>query len=450
MRLWTIVLSLLAAGCGDDAGGRSDADGDTWSDGADGDVVPGCGNGVIETGEQCDDGNAVQEDGCHNDCLIPRCGDGITDLGEGCDDGTDNSNTMPDACRTDCRLPYCGDGVVDTGEECDDGNADNTDDCPVSCVAAYCGDGCTWAGHEACDDGNTDDTDVCTTSCRAATCGDGFVWAGHEDCEGGGTQPCMTTCGSSGTEPCVACAWAAACNPPAELCNGVDDDCDGETDEDFSCADASVEGMWTIRGATADTTTCGDALAQTVHLNWRETGTTTETTQEWPCADGTGDTAVVFQSGTSYDLAWNLLDAAGTTLVRVDWAPLTPAAGANPLATDFLVGGRLDVTLEWADKTAAPAWGACDLPPDPVDRIGYRLDDATTHDVIDEVDLGTAGIACATTRSWTNLPFASYTLTVDGRAASPATATWHGACAALEVDGVVGNEYTCRVAMTTP
>lgn len=62
-----------------------------------------CGNGVVETGEQCDDGNPSAGDGC-------------------------------DACA----FENCGDGVVDPGEPCDDGNQDDTDDCTRACQLTAC------------------------------------------------------------------------------------------------------------------------------------------------------------------------------------------------------------------------------------------------------------------------------------------------------------------------
>ena len=40
-------------------------------------VVSVCGNGAMETGEQCDDGNAVSGDGCSSACKTENCGDGI-------------------------------------------------------------------------------------------------------------------------------------------------------------------------------------------------------------------------------------------------------------------------------------------------------------------------------------------------------------------------------------
>ena len=49
-----------------------------------------CGNGKVEVGEQCDDGNHVACDGCAPTCRLERCGDGIAECGEECDDGPAN------------------------------------------------------------------------------------------------------------------------------------------------------------------------------------------------------------------------------------------------------------------------------------------------------------------------------------------------------------------------
>ena len=61
-----------------------------------------CGNGVVEEGEQCDDGNTVDGDGCSSTCQIEACcGNGILEPGEECDDG---NNTSGDGCSADCHL----------------------------------------------------------------------------------------------------------------------------------------------------------------------------------------------------------------------------------------------------------------------------------------------------------------------------------------------------------
>jgi cysteine-rich repeat protein len=43
-------------------------------------TVPACGDGVVQAGEECDDGNAVDGDGCRPSCVLDMCGD--ADLNE--------------------------------------------------------------------------------------------------------------------------------------------------------------------------------------------------------------------------------------------------------------------------------------------------------------------------------------------------------------------------------
>src|SRR5215207_9882311 len=65
-------------------------------------------------------------------CRTGLCGNGDVDIGEVCDDGNVNSG---DGCRDDClKIELCSDGELDTGEQCDDGNqnaADGCDGCKV-------------------------------------------------------------------------------------------------------------------------------------------------------------------------------------------------------------------------------------------------------------------------------------------------------------------------------
>lgn len=63
-----------------------------------------CGNGSLDGGELCDDGNLTSCDGCNQDCdrIDGVCGDGIRECGEQCDDG----NTLSgDGCESNCTLP---------------------------------------------------------------------------------------------------------------------------------------------------------------------------------------------------------------------------------------------------------------------------------------------------------------------------------------------------------
>lgn len=161
-----------------------------------------CGNGIVETAEQCDDGNIDSSDSCIATCVKAVCGDGFVHIGvELCDNGwllrndggdthdgdIDAETNMVDGgtCTSHCGPPTCGDGVVQPPEVCDDKNFDDTDACLSSCLPARCGDGFVRAGVETCDDGDTLDTNDCTTSCLPARCGDGFTWKGHEECDDG-------------------------------------------------------------------------------------------------------------------------------------------------------------------------------------------------------------------------------------------------------------------------
>jgi cysteine-rich repeat protein len=62
----------------------------------------GCGNGVLEAGEECDDGNTDNTDDCIDTCLSAACGDGYVHQGvEECDDG---NTTGGDGCSSVCTL----------------------------------------------------------------------------------------------------------------------------------------------------------------------------------------------------------------------------------------------------------------------------------------------------------------------------------------------------------
>ncbi len=75
-------------------------------------------------------GGSNTDSGSSPDPTPPRCGDGIVQAGEDCDDG----NTIDtDACRNTCALASCGDGLLQADEVCDDGNTIDTDDCMNSC-----------------------------------------------------------------------------------------------------------------------------------------------------------------------------------------------------------------------------------------------------------------------------------------------------------------------------
>ena len=349
-----------------------------------------CGNGTVEAGEACDDGNTATGDGCDNSCLLeigepcsngPQCasgvcntgamppvcappsgcGNGSLDAGEACDDGnnnngdgcnasclledlepcTDNSQCASNACDTlgsnTCEpADMCGNGTVETGEACDDGGTANGDGCNSTCElengepcnnnnqcasnacdtlgsntcepANSCGNGTEEAG-EYCDDGNTANGDGCNASCEledgqpcadgtqcasgvcdtvgsntcepANTCGNGVLEAG-EACDDGGTADgdgCDSSCLLDVGEPCsdnTQCTTAVCnmaemppvCAPPTGCGNGTLDPGEGCDDGNNSQGDG-CDAACRIEddGPCTDNGQCASGACDTVGSN---------------------------------------------------------------------------------------------------------------------------------------------------------------------------------------
>jgi len=84
--------------------------------------VPACGDGVVDVGEGCDDGEHFSGDGCSGSCQMEACGNGVRDIDERCDrtpgclcaPGT--APCLPASCDA---ITRCGNGTLDPGEQCD-------------------------------------------------------------------------------------------------------------------------------------------------------------------------------------------------------------------------------------------------------------------------------------------------------------------------------------------
>jgi cysteine-rich repeat protein len=149
-----------------------------------------CGDRNIDydEGEQCDDGNNINNDNCTNKCQSARCDDGIVWAGyEVCDSGVNNGDYGK--CNSQCSGlgPHCGDENVNVPyEQCDDDDNDNTDWCPNNCQYAHCGDGFVREYVETCDSGdNNGQYGYCNVFCNgdSSHCGDGILDLPYEDCD---------------------------------------------------------------------------------------------------------------------------------------------------------------------------------------------------------------------------------------------------------------------------
>ncbi|MBQ4360320.1 MAG: DUF4215 domain-containing protein [Proteobacteria bacterium] len=216
-----------------------------------------CGNGTLENGEACDDGNKQPGDGCSAACLI--------ETGWRCPDGKD------------CRQTKCGDGIIEGQETCEDGNDVSGDGCSETCrvetgwvctekqvcYAKMCGDGLI-AGNEECDDLNTNSGDGCSRFCKREAgyhcdnpgkpcekdvCGDGKV-TGDEVCDEGIAR----------TVGCTDCRKINAgwrCEYPGTSCTN-----------DAECGNGYLEGSETCE----ETSECCDKCAIQAHCKCNNNG----------------------------------------------------------------------------------------------------------------------------------------------------------------------------------
>lgn len=125
-------------------GPASGSSGDGGSDSSGGTSVPECGNGEVEDGEACDDGNQDDDDRCSSRCELSSCQDGRQN---GSETATDCGGACLAQCETgegcligdDCVEGVCGDSDVCAEPTCEDGVLNSTE------ITADCGPVCGTA-----------------------------------------------------------------------------------------------------------------------------------------------------------------------------------------------------------------------------------------------------------------------------------------------------------------
>ncbi len=380
----------------DDVGGGGDG-GEPDAADAGGDGGAGaCGDGALDEGEACDDGNTVAGDGCAPDCTLETgalCDPCVGD--EDCGGGddlcvTDESGSF---CGTDCRFDPCpegyvcsviedgadvlgrqcrpsggtcegcsdadGDGVCDADDMCNggddtvntDGDAvpDDCDPCPLDAPDDSDGD-LVCDSDDACagfpDDADADG-DGTPDGCDAEACDDGA------DNDGDGAADCADT----------DCAGDAACVVVPEVCDdGVDNDGDGDTD----CADADCAGD---AACVAPPEVCDD-------------GADNDGDGDTDCADAdcAGDAACVVVPEVCDDDADNDGDG-DTDCADADCAADPACLPPREICDDSIDNdGDFDVDCADADCLTDPA---CAVPPE-------VCDDGVDNDVDGDIDCADA------------------------------------------------------------
>ena len=146
--LFALARAAIACGGDDAADGSSEGQGASGSGGA----SLSCGDQKVDPGEDCDDGDTDDTDGCTQSCQFGCASDGdcsdgapcngsevceeVAD-GRRCNSGTpaaDGSACEDGTCLAgQCKPLSCGNGALDDAEQCDDGDDQALDGCDAAC-----------------------------------------------------------------------------------------------------------------------------------------------------------------------------------------------------------------------------------------------------------------------------------------------------------------------------
>lgn len=269
-----------------------------------------CGDGHLDSGEQCDDGNNVSGDGCSATCTIEQA-----------------------------PQPVCGNGAVETGEQCDDGNTTSGDGCSSMCKHEYALQA-TWAFKST----QTTGTLNCPTGYDTAA-----VYMQEVDANGNNVgQPTidlftcsdltgMVTAVPSGTYQ----TWIEITNTTNSMKWGqsVDAIADLTAANATYSADLYIDGgyfalKWVLVGSVSNSTlSCANAGADSVEtaVSLSNGTSTVPITDVFTCADGQGVTSVL--PADSYTVSIDALNAS-----------MQPLSGTATLLTNKTINIKNQVT----------------------------------------------------------------------------------------------------------
>jgi len=297
--------------------------------------VDSCGNGNLEIGEACDDGNRIDGDGCNSLCSSTTSTSEITcpttlyispfgnwehgyiyfpgdptvhenacvNPGASCDGiyigAPIAAHRQTATCIDGFWLPnalapeFCGDGTQNTWESCDDANQAAGDGCSSVCRLEACGNGFVDQG-ETCDDGNILDGDGCSSSCLLGGCGNGSLDS-TETCDDGNLfsgDGCSSTCnlevcGNGFLDPGESCDASAGIG--VSVCDG---DCQ-RTAYPVRCEGALAEGST----SNPKVNVCGDGILAADKGEFCDDGNTVATCLIEECGNGIVDDGELCDDG---------------------------------------------------------------------------------------------------------------------------------------------------------
>jgi len=233
------------------AGSTTDDDEDGWTerqgdcDDADADVHPNAEEVDNDVDDDCDglvdEGTATYDDD----------GDGWTEAGGDCDD--DDERTYPTAVESCDGIDNDCDLAVDEGTVCVDDDGDGYSEADGDCDDTT---DASWPGAPESADGRDNDCDGLVDDGTAAFDDDGDCYCEDSSTCNGTIEASCTTLGFEDCDDADATAYPSA----AEVCDDVDNDCNGDVDE----ATATDALTWYVDG---DGDGYGDASTWTVSCN---------------------------------------------------------------------------------------------------------------------------------------------------------------------------------------
>ena len=253
---------------------------------------------------------------CGSSSNGPVCGDGVVDRGEQCDDGA-NNGAPGDTCSATCTLVQqarCGDGTVDPGEQCDEGASNGT-------AGAHCSMTCTAQAYTT---ANWQIKDVAGT---VQACPQGYdtaaLYSQALDANGNPVgQPTIdlfNCADGTGTSAPLAAgtyqSWIAITSHDGSMtyAQSLSATVDLTTSDKTLTADIYTDGgyfqwAWTLVGAhTGSPLTCADVPTENgPEITSTVSGGPMAYSDDFNCGDGQGVTSVLPMG--SYTCAFDLID----------------------------------------------------------------------------------------------------------------------------------------------